>query len=63
MKPTTRTLLPLAGVALAAGLGARPGYVLLHTPLGVGCLVLGLVLDGTGLWWTARLVARAGRVR
>lgn len=56
-------VLPLAGVALAAGLGARPGHVLLHTPVGVGCLVLGLVLDGAGLWWTARLVARAGRVR
>lgn len=60
---TMLAVLPLAGVALAAGLGARPGHVLLHTPLGIGCLVLGLALDGAGLWWTARLVARAGRAR
>ena len=52
-------LLPLAGVALAAGLGARPLHVLLHTPLGVGCLVLGAAMDLLGLWWTARIVARA----
>lgn len=52
-------LLPLAGIALAAGLGARPLHVLLHTPLGLVCLVAGLGLDATGLWWTGRLVARA----
>ncbi len=53
-------VLPLGGVALAASLGADPLYVLLRTPLGLLCLVLGLLLDGLGLWWTARLVARAG---
>jgi tight adherence protein B len=52
-------LLPLAGVALAAGLGARPLHVLLHTPLGIGCLVLGLALDALGLLWTRQLVTRA----
>ena len=52
-------VLPLGGVALAASLGADPLHVLLRTPLGLGCLVLGLLLDGLGLWWTARLVARA----
>jgi tight adherence protein B len=53
-------LLPLAGIGLAAGLGARPLHVLLHTPAGVGCLVAGLALECLGAWWTARLVAAAG---
>lgn len=52
-------LLPLAGIALAAGLGARPLHVLLHTPLGLVCLVLGVGLDALGLWWTGRIVQRA----
>ena len=52
--------LPLAGMAMAAALGARPLHVLLHTPAGVVCLLLGLSLDGLGLLWAGRLVARAG---
>lgn len=52
-------VLPVGGVALGAGLGARPLSVLLHTPLGLACLVLGLGLDAVGLWWTGRIVARA----
>lgn len=57
-------LLPLAGIALAAGLGARPVHVLLHTPLGVVCLVAGVGLDALGLLWTRQLVRRAaGGVR
>lgn len=52
-------LLPLAGIALAAGLGADPLRVLLHTPLGAVCLVVGVALDLLGVWWTGRLVARA----
>lgn len=52
-------LLPLAGLALAAGLGADPLGVLLHTPAGLFCLVAGVALDVLGLRWTARLVARA----
>lgn len=51
--------LPLAGILLAAGLGARPLHVLLHTTIGGCCLVLGVLLDLIGLWWTERLVARA----
>jgi tight adherence protein B len=54
-------LLPLAGVLLAAGLGARPLHVLLHTLVGSGCLVLGVGLDLLGVWWTRRLVDRALR--
>ncbi len=52
-------VLPLGGVALAASLGADPLHVLLRTPVGLGCLVLGLTLDALGLWWTGRLVASA----
>lgn len=52
-------LLPLAGLALAAGLGADPLQVLLHTPTGLLCLVAGVSLDLLGLHWTGRMVARA----
>ncbi len=53
-------VLPAAGLLLAAGLGADPLHVLLATPVGLVCLVLGLGLDGLGLLWTQRLVRRAG---
>jgi tight adherence protein B len=53
-------VLPAAGLLMAAGLGADPLHVLLGTPLGLVCLVLGLGLDGLGVLWTSRLVARAG---
>lgn len=53
-------VLPLAGLVLAAGLGADPLRVLLHTPLGLVCLVTGLGLDLLGVLWVGRLVARAG---
>lgn len=53
-------VLPVLGLLLAAGLGADPLHVLLTTPVGLVCLAGGLLLDATGLWWTGRLVARAG---
>ena len=53
-------LLPAAGLLLASGLGADPLHVLLHTPVGLVCLAGGLLLDGVGLWWTGRMVTRAG---
>ncbi|MFD3723804.1 type II secretion system F family protein [Streptomyces sp. NPDC058671] len=49
-------LLPGAGVALGAVLGAEPLRVLLHTPAGLGCLVVGGALEAVGLWWAARIV-------
>jgi tight adherence protein B len=52
-------VLPLVGVALAAGLGAHPLDLLLRTPAGLGCLAVGLGLDGLGVVWTRRLTARA----
>jgi tight adherence protein B len=51
--------LPLAGVALAAGIGARPLHVLLQTAVGGCCLVAGVLLDLAGLWWTDWLVTKA----
>ena len=53
-------VLPLAGMGLAASLGARPLHVLLDTPAGVGCLAAGIGLDLLGLWWTGRIVRAAG---
>ncbi|GAA4589736.1 hypothetical protein GCM10023194_44740 [Planotetraspora phitsanulokensis] len=60
-RATARMLagLPLLGLLMAAGLGMSPVSFLLGSPAGVGCLVLGLALDATGVWWTGRLVARA----
>jgi tight adherence protein B len=54
-------VLPLAGIGLAASLGADPLRVLLHTPLGVACLAGGILLDLLGLVWTRRLVEHALR--
>lgn len=51
-------VLPAAGLGMAAGLGADPMHVLLHSRVGLVCLTLGLLLDGLGLFWTQRLVAR-----
>jgi hypothetical protein len=52
-------VLPAVGLLLAAALGADPLQVLLHTPLGLVCLVAGVGLDALGVVWTTRLVARA----
>ncbi|WP_406285107.1 type II secretion system F family protein [Embleya sp. NBC_00896] len=51
--------LPVFGLFLGSGLGARPVDVLLRTPAGIGCLCGGLALVLVGLEWTDRLVARA----
>ncbi|MYW04101.1 type II secretion system F family protein, partial [Streptomyces sp. SID3343] len=47
--------LPVFGLVLGSGLGARPVDVLLRTPPGIGCLVVGLALVVVGLAWTDRL--------
>lgn len=52
-------VLPVAGIGLAAALGAHPLQVLLHTPVGLACLACGLLLDAAGVLWTRRLVAAA----
>ncbi|MDX6764950.1 hypothetical protein SIN09_37630, partial [Streptomyces sp. F8] len=52
-------LLPLVGLLIGTGLGADPLRVLLHTPMGWGCLLTGGVLEVLGLLWCRRIV-RAG---
>ncbi|MCJ1678272.1 type II secretion system F family protein [Streptomyces sp. APSN-46.1] len=52
-------LLPLVGLLIGTGLGADPLRVLLHTPVGWGCLLTGGVLEALGLLWCRRIV-RAG---
>ncbi|WP_282696101.1 type II secretion system F family protein [Streptomyces sp. CC208A] len=48
--------LPVAGIGLGAALGAEPLRILLHTPAGGACLLLGGALEAAGLWWAARIV-------
>ncbi|MFG2092833.1 type II secretion system F family protein [Streptomyces sp. NPDC048612] len=52
-------LLPAAGLLMGSALGADPLRVLLHTPAGWGCLVVGGLLEWGGVAWTARIVAAA----
>ncbi|GHF95925.1 type II secretion system F family protein [Streptomyces filamentosus] len=52
--------LPVAGIGLGAALGAEPLRVLLHTPAGGACLLLGGALEAAGLWWAARIVRNGG---
>ena len=52
-------LLPVAGLVLAALSGTNPLAVLLGTPPGRLCLVVGVLLDVTGLLWIERLADAA----
>ncbi|MFI1466155.1 type II secretion system F family protein [Streptomyces wuyuanensis] len=52
-------LLPAIGLALGWALGADPLRVLLHSPAGLGCLLVGAVAEAAGLYWATRIV-RAG---
>ncbi|MFI6653731.1 type II secretion system F family protein [Streptomyces sp. NPDC050529] len=54
-------LLPVLGLGLGAALGADPLRVLLHSPAGLVCLVMGGSLESAGLVWAARIV-RKGEV-
>lgn len=47
--------LPVAGLALGAGIGAHPLHVLLHTPAGAACAVGAILLQLLGVLWSARL--------
>ncbi|MFJ9020765.1 type II secretion system F family protein [Streptomyces sp. NPDC102259] len=51
--------LPVLGLLLGAALGADPLHVLLHTGAGLGCLLVGGVLEGVGMWWALRIVRHA----
>jgi tight adherence protein B len=54
--------LPVLGLALGTALGADPLRVLLHTGAGWGCLLVGGVLEGLGMWWAMRIVRGAEEV-
>ena len=51
--------LPLLGLAMGSGVGADPWRVLTTTPAGQALLVVGVLLELVGLWWSRRLVERA----
>ncbi|MFE2534454.1 type II secretion system F family protein [Streptomyces sp. NPDC059371] len=51
--------LPVLGLLLGTALGADPLHVLLHTGPGLGCLLVGGVLESVGLWWALRIVRGA----
>lgn len=53
------TVAPLAFAALAAAGDPRTASVLLRSPIGQGCLGLGLALDAAGAAWMSR-ITRAG---
>jgi tight adherence protein B len=48
---------PLAFGALALGTDRRSATFLLGSPVGLGCLVAGLTLDGIAAWWMQRITA------
>ncbi|WP_369171203.1 type II secretion system F family protein [Streptomyces sp. R28] len=51
--------LPVLGLLLGAAMGADPLHVLLHTGAGLGCVVVGGVLEALGMWWALRIVRGA----
>ncbi|WP_338678344.1 type II secretion system F family protein [Streptomyces sp. SCSIO 30461] len=54
-------LLPVVGLALGSALGAGPLRVLLHTPAGLSCLLVGGLLEAAGLSWAVRIVQAGAR--
>jgi tight adherence protein B len=51
--------LPLLGLLMGVGLGMDPLSFLFGSPAGYACLLVGVLLDATGFWWTHHLVTRA----
>ncbi|MET8947567.1 type II secretion system F family protein [Streptomyces sp. NPDC004542] len=54
--------LPVLGLLLGTAMGAAPLHVLLHSGAGMGCLLVGGLLEAAGLWWSARIVRAAESV-
>jgi tight adherence protein B len=48
-------LVPLGFAALLSGTDERARTFLLRSPIGIGCLVVGLTLDAVAWWWMRRL--------
>lgn len=63
-RATARLLcfLPLLGVLLGAGVGADPVRILVGTPYGLACLVVGGGLAAGGVYWVERLAQNAEAV-
>ncbi|GII93670.1 type II secretion system F family protein [Sinosporangium siamense] len=51
--------LPLLGILMAVALGMNPLAFLFGGPIGLACLVLGVLLNLLGLWWIHRMVVLA----
>jgi tight adherence protein B len=62
-RATASVLATLPAVAVAMGhlLGAEPLSVLLGTPIGVACLVVGAALATLGWWWLTHQVESVQR--
>jgi tight adherence protein B len=50
-------LLPVASLAMSAGIGGNPWHFLLETPAGLACLALGAMFAFLGLLWIDRIAA------
>ena len=48
-------VLPVASLAMSAGIGADPWHFLFETPAGVACLGLGVAFAFAGLAWIDRI--------
>lgn len=51
-------LLPVVGLAMGWALGADPLRVLLHSPAGMLCLLIGGALEISGICWAGRIVRK-----
>ena len=49
--------LPVASLAMSAGIGGHPWHFLLGTPVGVACLAGGVAFAFAGLLWIDRIAA------
>lgn len=58
---TVLAALPVLGVLLGEGIGARPWAVLTGSVLGQALLVIGVALACAGVGWTGRITARVTR--
>ncbi|MEA5153847.1 hypothetical protein [Raineyella sp.] len=54
-------VLPVVGIGLGYSIGGRPVDFLLHTTIGLGCLVGAVVLASAGTLWTTALARTPGR--